>query len=45
MIKRNFPAFGINKLNYKYVACLIVYDDDPIYHDDEFLEYIENIIY
>jgi hypothetical protein len=44
MIKRNFPSFGINKINNKYVACLIVYDDNPIYHDDEFHEYIEGIM-
>jgi len=31
-------------VKYKYVACLIVYDDDQIYHDDEFLKYIESIM-
>jgi len=30
--------------NNKYVAALIVYEDSPIFHDDEFLEYISKVM-
>jgi len=44
MIEMNFPSFGITKMKNKYSACLIVYDDDPIFHDEQFLDYIEDIM-
>jgi len=44
MIKMNCAGFGTSKRKNKYAACLIVYDDDPIFHDEQFLDYIEDIM-
>jgi hypothetical protein len=44
MVKMNFSSFGITKMEHKYASCLIVYDDDPIFHDGQFLDYIEDIM-
>jgi len=44
MVKKNFPSFGISKRKNKYAACLIVYDDNPIFHDEQFLDYILDIM-
>ena len=44
ILEMNFPSFGITKIKNKYTSCLIVYDENPIYRDEEFVDYIKKVM-
>ena len=44
MIKNTFHSFAYDRRAVEYTAALVVYNDSELFQDDNFLEYIEEIM-